>query len=81
MFKKPKRNFRGRRAESGSDDENITNHSPPSKPRRVSPPAKAVTYDDKKTSREKGSDIKKVSSANSVLSFASDEEGIFLVAL
>jgi hypothetical protein len=73
MFKKPKRTFRSRRQDSGSDDENKSDQSPTHDTfsKNVTPLAKPNSG---KTSEKTGS-IKKVASANSVLSFVNEEEG------
>jgi len=76
MFKKPKRNFRSRRNDSGSDDDNRTEETSynDSTGLGAKHAVSATKTSNCKTS-EKSSDIKKVSSANSILSFGSEEEG------
>jgi hypothetical protein len=72
MFKKPKRNFRFRRQDSGSDDENKSDQSPTHD--TLSKSSQSTKAASGKNS-EKGGSIKKVASANSVLSFVNEEEG------
>jgi hypothetical protein len=75
MFKKPRRNFRSRRQDSGSDDENKSDQSPTHD--TFSKNATASTKAASAKSNEKSGELKKVASASSVLSFVNDEDGRF----
>jgi len=81
MFNKPKRNFRSRKRESESDEETLADDSQtkPVTKTAVHPAAKSgqsltKTTADKGT--KKSDELKAVSSANSLLSFVSNEEGM-----
>ena len=83
MFNKPKRNFRSRKRDSESDEEVLSEDS---QAKDVTKPVAISHFDVKsgqsltKSSADKGkkkpSELKTVSSANSLLSFVSNEEGM-----
>jgi len=78
MFNKPKRNFRSRKRDSESDEEVVTDVSQV-KDAAKSASGKSCGQSQTKTAgdKEKKSNVlKPVSSANSLLSFVSNEEGM-----
>jgi len=84
MFNKPKRNFRSRKRDSESDEEVLSEDS---QAKDVAKPVSTAHFDVKsgqsitKSSADKGkkkpNELKTVSSANSLLSFVSNDEGMF----
>ena len=78
MFNKPKRNFRSRKRDSDSDEEVLCDDSQAKDVTKTSTDSSAKSGP--KTAADKGkkkpNELKAVSSANSLLSFVSNEEGM-----
>jgi len=84
MFNKPKRNFRSRKRDSESDEEILSDDSPPKDAAKsVAHCAAKSGQSPKKTAaaadkgKKKPNELKTVSSANSLLSFDNIDEGMF----
>ena len=80
MFNKPKRNFRSRKRDSESDEEVVTDDAEAKDSTKTASHSTAKSGQSAtKVAADKGkkpSELKAVSSANSLLSFASNEEGM-----
>ena len=84
MFNKPKRNFRSRKRDSESDEEALSDDSQAKVVTKTAAHAdvksgQSVTKSAADKGKKKPNELKTVSSANSLLSFVSNEEGIFIV--
>jgi len=83
MFNKPKRNFRSRKRDSESDEEVVSDVSQVKDVTRTAGHSAAKSGQSlTKTAADKEkkpNELKAVSSANSLLSFVTNEEGMFIV--
>jgi len=84
MFNKPKRNFRSRKRDSESDEEDLSDDSQAKDATKSTTLTAAKSGQSlTKTAADKGkknsSELKAVSSANSLLSFVNNDEGMLQI--
>ena len=83
MFNKPKRNFRSRKRDSESDEDvsdvSQVNDATKIAPASVAKSGQSLTKIAADKGKTKPTELKAVSSANSLLSFVSNEEGMLTI--